>query len=135
MKSEAIEAAFQWWADKLRSCKQSGLSAEERIDPRNDAYQMAEMLMTISKPKVTDEQITKFSESLTAKLADGKIRYLGVDYGPDMILRSALAESGISAEMGTLPIKTSMWLDADKVSVRYGYGAPEETIFPMAVQG
>lgn len=128
--AKQVEAAVNWWADKLTACKQSGLSAEERRDPANQSYQLAEMLMILSKPKVTNEQIDKFKESLSTQIEAKKPYCLSVDYGPDMVLGRALADAGIDAGMGTLPIKTTMWLDDDKVTVRYGYGAPVETIFP-----
>jgi len=123
-----IEAAVNWWADKLRFCKQSGLSAEERRDPANQGYQFAEILMTISKPSVTDEQIEKFKQSLAAQIENNRIRTLSVDYDPDRTLADALIAARIPDDKGTLPIKTTMWLDDGKVSVRYGYGAPEEII-------
>ena len=132
MNDEGLKVAVDWWADKLRGCKHSGLSAEERSDRRNDGYQMAEMLMTITKPKVTDEQIAKFSEHLLATLKAGNVQWLDVDYGPCGQLYDALVAAKIEPGMGTLPIKTSMWIDADKVSVRYGYGAPEKQIYPPA---
>lgn len=135
MTTESIKAAVEWWADKLKACKQSGLSAAERKDPGNRGYELAEMLMSMNKPAVTDDQIAKFSESLTAQIAEGNIHHLGVDYGPDVPLFGALKAAGIRADMGTLPIKTSMWLDADRVSVRYGYGSAEETIWAAEKEG
>lgn len=123
-----IEIAVNWWADKLKGCKHSGLSEEERRDPANNSYQLAEMLMTLSKPKVTDEQINKFKESLTALLEQNIPYAISVDYGPDTTLRTALDAAGIDAGMGTLPIKTVMWIDGESVKVRYGYGADVETL-------
>jgi len=38
--------------------------------------------------------------------------------------------AGIRGDMGVLPIKTVMWIDDGKVSVRYGYAAPTEQIWP-----
>lgn len=124
----AIEKAVEWWADKLRSCKNSGLSAAERRNPASGAYQMAEMLMTATKPKVTDEQIETFKSLLASTFKSwpaGAHIWLDVDYHPDRALADALAGAGIENAMGVLPIKTSMWIEGDKVSVRYGYGADE----------
>jgi hypothetical protein len=86
------------------------------------------MLMTLSKPKVTDEQIEKFKMCLTAAINTDNPHCLSVDYGPDMILGRCLQFAGISADMGTLPIKTVMWIDGETVQVRYGYGAETETL-------
>lgn len=128
MATMQVTAAVNWWADKLKSCKQSGLSAEERRDPANSSYQFAEMLMTLNKPKVSDEQIEKFKTSLSEQIINLKPYCISVDYHPDAYLGTALDAAGISVEMGTLPIKTTMWLDDDKVQVRYGYGAEIETL-------
>lgn len=89
----AIEKAVEWWADKLRSCKNSGLSAAERRNPASGAYQMAEMLMTATKPKVTDEQIETFKSLLASTFKSwpaGAHIWLDVDYHPDRALADAL---------------------------------------------
>ena len=131
MATTAIEAAVNWWADKLTACKQSGLSAEERRDPANQSYQLAEMLMLMNKPAVTEEQLEKFKMALTATLNCGIPYCISVDYQPDCTLYEALQFAGISADMGTLPIKTNMWIRDGQVEVSYGYGAPIERIYPV----
>ena len=128
METTQVSKAVDWWADKLRGCKQSGLSEDERRDPANNSYQFAEMLMTLNKPKVSDEQIDKFKRSLQEQIVNLKPFCISVDYGPDTYLRTALNAAEINADMGTLPIKTTMWLDDDKVQVRYGYGEQIETL-------
>lgn len=129
------EAACNWWADKLRSCVNSGLTAEERSNPASSGYQLAEMLMTLNKPKVTEEQIEKFRANLAEQIAEHSPRNLDVDYRPDRFLGKALADAGIPIDMGALPIKTTMWLDGDKVEVSYGYGASLQTIWPVQSEG
>jgi len=124
-----IEAAVNWWADKLNACKQSGLSEEERRDPANRSYELAEMLMTLCRPEVSAEQVEKFKQSLATQIEGKKPYCLSVDYGPDMTLGQALRDAAIPITHGTLPIKTNMWLQDGKVEVSYGYGAPIETIF------
>jgi methylaspartate ammonia-lyase len=134
MTNEQINVAVEWWADKLRTCKQSGLSPEERRDPANRSYELAEIMMHLNKPKVDDEQVHKFADHLRAAMTalTGDYLCLSVDYGPDQLLADALAASGVRNTMGTLPIKTCMWLDKGGVSVRYGYGAAEESLLPAA---
>jgi hypothetical protein len=128
-----ITAAAQWWADRLVNCRHSGLSAEERRDPENYGYQIAEMLMTVQRPKITDEQIEKFKGALVAKLSedtyDANYGWLDVDYGPCKLLADALEAAGIPNN-STLPIKTTMHLHDGLVDVRYGYGAATQTIYP-----
>jgi hypothetical protein len=133
MTTAQFEAAARWWAGKLRHCRQSGLSAAERGRPENRAYEIAEMLMTINRPTVSDEQIERFTSALVENLETANQRdrqCLGVDYHPDRVLEEALVTVGITANMGTLPIKTMMWLrDDGSVAVRYGYGADIEVIY------
>ena len=50
MNTEIINKAVDWWADKLVSCKQSGLSNAERQTGSNRNYEIAEMLMSVTKP-------------------------------------------------------------------------------------
>lgn len=135
---EQIDAAVEWWAARLRSCRHSGLSAEERRDPSNHAYQIAEMMMTVLKPRVTDEQIGAFkaalSERLTADTYEARYGVLDVDYGPCRMLRESLEAAGIPANH-TLPIKTIMWIRDGAVRVRYGYGAKEQQLYPAVLPG
>jgi hypothetical protein len=123
IEAEVIRKAVDWWADKLIACKNSGLSSEERSDPANRGYQMAEALMALTKPKVSQEQIDKFKNELTRVLENYKPHSLMVDYNPDGWLTQSLEAAGISSDMGVLPIKTRMHIEADKVEVSYGYGA------------
>jgi hypothetical protein len=125
-----IKIAVDWWADVLHTCKQSGLSTEERKNASNRGYEFAEMLMQLNKPQINDEQVYKFSSYLIDYLSSFKGDYicLSVDYDPDLILQQALDAGNIQNVIGVLPIKTIMWLDKGEVQVRYGYGAPIETL-------
>jgi hypothetical protein len=46
-------------------------------------------------------------------------------------LGDALRAAGVRETMSTLPWKTHMWIEKDKVTVRYGYGAELQTIWPV----
>lgn len=132
---EQIQAAADWWGERLTNCRHSGLSAQERGRPEKDSYQFAEMLMTIARPSVTDEQIERFKSALVSALAadtyEARYGVLDVDYGPCKLLSDALEAAEIP-NRSTLPIKTIMWLRDGTVTVSYGYGAPIETIYPRA---
>lgn len=130
--TDRTDVAVAWWAEKLRGCKNSGLSDAERTDPRNAGYGFAEMLMRLSKPEVTNGQLVIFSKSLHQSITEAAPRILSVDYDPCSELSQALAAAGIPQLIGVLPIKTIMWIDPDKVQVRYGYGSPRETIWTAA---
>lgn len=132
LTKEQVKVAAEWWAKKLIACKQSGLSEAERRDPATRSYQLAEMLMTLSKPSVTMEQIEAFQSRLEGIIEGWQSDYLclSVDYGPCLELAECLTAAGIPNTTGTLPIKTRMWFGGttEGVSVSYGYGAPEERI-------
>lgn len=127
----AFEVAARWWADRLRDCRHSGLSPEERRDPANKNYQFAELLMTMNRPVVSDEQIEAFRLALRRGLeSDAAASCVAVDYGPDPILGNALEAAQIP-DRSTLPIKTVMWIHDDgSVRVKYGYGAEIQEIRP-----
>lgn len=132
MMPEQIAAAAQWWADRLVSCKQSGLSEEERRDPGNRAYEFGELLMKLGKPTVIPEQIDLFRLALISNIERAhpyEQHCISVDYHPDRVLEDALMSAQIPVA-NAMPIKTTMWLrDDGTVAVRYGYGAPVETIY------
>lgn len=125
-----IKVAVDWWADKLSFCKQSGLTEEDRKNSDYNYYQAAEVLISMNKPKVSNDQIEEFSRQLTKFLTDFQRDsiILSVDYNPDYILSQALEFSKIPNETGVLPIKTVMWINNDKVEVKYGYAAPREKL-------
>jgi hypothetical protein len=131
---EQREAAAAWWSERLRACKNSGLSDSERANPANSVYELGEMLMDLARPSVSEEQVERFRTALLRRLSEAapfESRTLGVDYGADRLLADSLAEAEIPDRIGTLPIKTVMWLrDDNTVAVRYGYGAPIEQIYP-----
>ena len=130
---EQIVAAAQWWTDRLTDCRNSGLSATERREPENTAYQFAEVLMDLGRPHVTAEQVDAFRLALMNGIAHAspyEQRQLHVDYDCDRVLSEALAVAGIPERTGMLPIKTDMWLNEDgTVAVRYGYGANVQMIY------
>lgn len=123
-----FEVAAQWWADRLRDCVHNGLSPDERRDPQNFGYQIAEMLMTVGRPTITLEQVEAFKTALIAGLRDAKYPpySIGVDYHPDELLSRALITADIPVANGVLPIKSHMALNDDgAVKVSYGYAAPQ----------
>ena len=138
MTAEQIDAAVDWWADRLRNKQFSGLSPEERMSGENTGYQVAEMMAgDMSKKEaanITDEQVKLFKISLghliTDRVAKGNgFVYLSVDYGPDMNLAQCLEFAGLPVSSTILPWKTTMWLTEERgVEVAAGYRAEMEKI-------
>jgi len=131
MKEETLKKVVDWWAGKLISSRNSGLSPKERNEPTSLAYGLFEVLKDSLKPTVPKEQVEAFKTALHEKITE-KSRIteyivLRVDYHPDGILRQALEVAGVEPDHA-LPIKTTMWIDGDRIEFSYGYGAPVETL-------
>ncbi len=127
-----IVVAVEWWASRAGS-------RINRMDNMGDTSRtlqdgMAGMLAIInqvgnSTPK--DDQLEQFKICLREQLLerwknDNAYIYLGVDYGPDPILSKAMGAGGLQT---TLPWKTGMWIQKNKVSVSEGYGADDNIIY------
>ena len=131
LTDEQIEKAVTWWASVIVNPVFDGLSDEERRDPQNNSYQMAEMLATVSHKNPTSEQLEAFKSSLREQLKadEDSIRGLHVDYGPDHILHEATEAAGIEVGMSLFPWKTNMYFGDDGgVKVSAGYRAPMESL-------
>lgn len=127
MNKETAQKAAKWWADQLR-----GFAKHDNGDDSETGVYGA-MLMTIlqgaEKAKQTPEQVDAFEVALADVLMKECPRWgFGTDYHPDHILEAAAEIAGLRLGMATLPIKTIMWIDDDKVTVKCGYGAPTEEI-------
>jgi len=124
LTEEQIEKAVEWWADRVCAPVFSGLSATDRADPVNDAYQMAEMMATIAVKPVDDSKRQAFIDALKEELSSPDYNSwmgLGVDYGPDLVLARAAEKAGIS--ISNFPWKTHMsFLEDGKVKAAMGYG-------------
>ena len=130
LTNEQIEKAIEWWANAIVRPVFDGLSNKERQDPRNEGYQMAEMLATVTHKEPTSEQLEAFKVALRNNLEDDDYipqRGLHVDYGPDLTLGSAAKDAGINVSTTRFPWKTNMWFYGDgRVGVSAGYRAPTE---------
>jgi hypothetical protein len=129
LTDEQIEKAVNWWAERIACPKFDGLSQEERKDPANRSYQMAEVMASMLVEPIDNSVSDKFKAELRKQLENDYNPYHGlhVDYGPDLILGNAAQAAGVSAH--NFPWKTSMYFGEDgTVKVRSGYSAPMETI-------
>lgn len=124
-----IRAAARWWSDCLRrKVEVSGLSDDERKDPRNRDYELAERLVSAERPTYTVEQADAFERELVVELTTRgwQLRSLSVDYAPDVYLVRAMERAGLEglALDFALPWKTMMTFHDGGVQVSEGYGAP-----------
>lgn len=130
LTEEQITRAASWWADQVCAPVFSGLNEEERKDPMNSAYQMAEILAATSVKPIYQEQRDKFILALSDELRNPDFYVRGglyVDYDPDRILARAAKVAGIPTS--NFPWKTGMSFYEDgTVKVATGYGAMYKTL-------
>ena len=131
LTDEQIEKAVNWWVNAIRQPTFDGLSDEERADPKNDGYQMAEMMATLAVKPKTEEQMDAFKKALRDELLSSEYNpYHGlhVDYGPCVPLHNAAEKAGIVGGT-TFPWKTNMYFrDDGSVRVSAGYRSPMEIL-------
>lgn len=119
-KSEQFKACAKWWREQLNDL---GSAGDGMIDVFN-----AFAASKVQKP-VTTEQADKFEAYLVEYLPTYATGGVGVDYGPDKVLRDALEAAEIS-ENFSLPIKTVMiWHFDGRVTASKGYRAPHITVW------
>ncbi len=122
MKEETAKKAAKWWGDQLRGS--SKLDNGDNSLTGVNTFLLAAMLQEKEKQKQSTELVDAFEEELTkALLKDNPSWGFGVDYHPDAILSDAADAAKLPLGMTTLPWKTTMWIQDDKVKVRCGYGA------------
>lgn len=123
--NDAITAAVAWWMDTL-----AGTPKQDN----GDAFQSVFAGWAMGNvPSPTPDQLEAFADYLDARLRDPDVsayekNYLGCDYCPGGLLGDAAKHAGINTLR--FPIKTSMWIRDGKVTVRYGYSAPVEQVYP-----
>ena len=123
LTDEQIAIASEWWGDQVCSPAFKTLSAEERGRPDSEPAAMAEMLAATLVRPVDADQRQRFVDELSKILRNKRkfVRWLSVDYGPDMELSGAASASGVPST--NFPWKTNMCLLDGKVTVSAGYGA------------
>lgn len=129
----AALAAAAWWANQLNG----DATQDAGDDGINGMYALLKGSLSTRHPL---DRVEAFGASLANRIGAELERTpwcvtIGVDYGPDPILRAAAADAGIRLGMADLPIKTCMWVKPDEVAVSAGYRADCETIFSGEQRG
>jgi len=132
---EGIKIAAQWWADQVFDSRE----LNKFSNGANDASSVMSMLIQNStsieaqkkiKPEDKQNYINKFVELFSLEKQD----WVVVDYHPCEFLTRVLKDSGCDDTLiHSYPIKTSMVIEDNAVSVSAGYGAPHETIWALEV--
>ena len=124
---DRFDAAAKWWRDVLMS------GAKMDNGDRSEAGALGKVLYAAINariPRMTEEQADLFQATLSATIRANRPSDIYIDYHPCGELADAYkAATGRVADSPPFPIKTCMWLNESSVTVRYGYGAPTETVW------
>ena len=126
---EYAKVAAKWWADRLRNVGPANFNNGDQTERGGMAMMMATLLgMDKQAPKGNidqfEEQLAQAIEENVEKNGDLTI---SCDYQPCCFLADIADECGV--DTFNFPWKTVMWVEKDKVTVRFGYGAAPQTIF------
>lgn len=121
-----------WWADKLRQGRPGAGIGEKEAE---DAMAFAASMFHRVIPGATEEQISKF-ESLLAERFDSELSKSGLlelyrDYHTPPMIRETMTLAGIHHSWDIkFPCKTGMKIGKTTVTLKDGYGAHYERVFP-----
>lgn len=130
---EALNAAANWWADRISRPTFDNLGPTRGRDPREtEINTFASLLAGIAATQSgapSASQIDAFKEALVAAIDDAEWfpNSLCCDYGPDQLLAGAAQKAGIATSR--FPWKSGTWFRDGNVEAACGYGAPHEVIY------
>lgn len=126
--TDAAAAAAEWWGSHLAPAFQNN---GDSSSVGGMAGILGGLLAKENAP--SQANIDLFILSLTRRVRERQeasaigFTALSVDYGPDMVLRDAADEAGVSTV--TFPWKTNMTVYPDHVTVSHGYAAPTTLVW------
>lgn len=127
---EYNKVAAEWWANKLRHIGPKHFDNGD--DSTTGGYAMMMATVLAMEDQASNEAIKMFEKRLAEEIKEhvkeNGSMILSVDYAPDDVLGNIADECDIAPN--GFPWKTTMRIKEDRVSVSYGYGAPEKIIFP-----
>lgn len=130
LTDEQINKAIEWWANRVCAPVFNGLTQQERQDPANASYQLAEAFATMLTKPVQNDQREEFIVALKNELSSPEYNPhwgLHVDYAPCRELADAATLSGVPSS--NFPWKTDMYFKDDGgVYAKTGYGAEYEKL-------
>ena len=125
-----IEAAVNWWADKLKKPAVEGINGDNSSS--GSLFALLSRTTIQKNEVISDEKILIFKELLTKLLQDKqKFRRvsLATDYGPEYPLSEVCRDAGVPGIQ--FPQKTTMHVDFEEQTVTwYQIRGSEGTIWP-----
>jgi hypothetical protein len=124
MKKSTAKRAAKWWADHLR-----GIAPLDHGDSSETGFMvkgLAAMLQKSERQAQTTAEIDAFEWHLAQILSESDRDYItvSVDYHPDFTLSTAAQRANLKLGMTTLPWKTNMIIEGEKIKIACGYAAP-----------
>ena len=129
MELKAATVAAQWWAYEImdRSPNNFDIGAKEIHEFLASMFLAIEAEKNAPSVDKIETFEKKLNERINIELKRSGTLMLHVDYTPEGVLSEVLTDVGISPKV--LPVKTTMHISKDEVSVSKGYGAPFKVIF------
>lgn len=122
--SPEATAAAQWWADKLTSGTDDGVTVSATMLRRRFSRAQADRFAVALVALIDD----RFSAEMRNP-AQTLPMTVECDYRLDPLLADAAWRAGLLVSMWDLPMRTYMCIDPGRVTVSEGYGAPKEAVW------
>jgi hypothetical protein len=121
MNKIIAQKAAHWWADQLRG--NAKLDNGDKSEAGAYTSIFAALLQSHERTRISNEQIYKFEQLLSAKLEKENPKFfcIGVDYHPDYELSQCALKAGINPGMATFPWKTMMYIQEESIRISVGY--------------
>lgn len=136
--SEIAQLAAMWWCDQIfvDGKIDQRITMRDGLDFKSEIFEafLNSMMPPALTPTDREEYETALALEIDAALAqrrrDGYTGALiiDVDYHPSQILTNAADKAGLKMRLLHWPLKTTMWIDHNRIEVRHGYGAHLERI-------
>ena len=142
-----LREGCKWWANVLRD--------GAKHDAGDAGINAMAAWAQEGQKSLPESQLAAFEEALFKRMTEHWMQYnrvesfaegtgsvhwvIATDYSPCRPMGQAAHDAGIFPDSGAgdsitrFPCKTIMWLEPGKVTVRYGYAAPIETIWEAEV--
>ena len=124
---QSFKIAAKWWADNV-------YRKQAKLDNGDAQTEMFLGMTRAPHPILEEKVIQGFEAALVEEVkkewgpGQTQTLWIGVDYHPCTVLKRAAIEAGTPHDRCVFPVKTSMWIKENGVSVKYGYTAEVEDL-------
>lgn len=128
--NEIAAVAAKWWADQLREIDPGNFDIGSNSRSGDVVMFLSTMLAYETRPSETAIDLfeERLADTIKKHLEDRPTMKLRVDYHPDLTLESVAQETGVDTD--GFPLKTNMYIEDGKVTVKVGSSGRSEVIYP-----